>query len=165
MKTLSICLLVIMSFIGCTDAASLDKEAIAIAKKKIIDNQSIKCDGMSYLITRFNYLGEPVEYRRSQKDIQIIVNSFSLTEADKMNGIQWNGVVIAVINPPTQIAQVNLHGVNQQRDSTYGPWQNSSNSIEVQLKKVTGQWHIHYNKVDSKPITCQDAQNPVGSGL
>lgn len=133
--------------------SSLDQEAVSIAKQ-FIDKRVIRCGDLTYVKTFWNWVGDR-HYNRSRDTGRITVYHGNLTEADKMNGIEWSGNVEFELQGPSQTAT---------QYNGYGEWINSAQGTSVGLMKKGGRWVTPqgYDLVDEmpKPITCEEAENP-----
>ena len=106
-------------------------------------------------------------YQKSQanKGGGISVKSKLLDQADKLNGVEWQGIAsFNFTGAPCQLAQQN---------QGYGEWRNTGciNDVNISMEKKGGRWSILFLNtwvpVDSmelknNPLTCEEALNPTG---
>lgn len=137
-----------------TPSGSLYDQATAQARK-FWDTKMTRCGDSYYTIdnrTIFQFKG-----------VTIAVVASRISEADRLNGIEWEGVSqVNVSNSrlysPSGSALINK-GWNQ--------WVSGLNmavGLAIKLRKQGGQWSItsdRYSEVnDLRPISCSDAMNP-----
>lgn len=133
--------------------SSLDQEAVSIASK-YFERRIIRCGDLTYVKTFWNWVGDR-HYNRSHDKGRIQIYPGQLTQADRMNGIEWVGSVAFELNGPSQTAT---------QYNSYGEWHEGAQGESIGLMKKKGKWVTPqgYDIVDEmpKPITCEEAENP-----
>lgn len=131
----------------------LDQEALDIAKK-ISAPYIIKCGDQIYMRSTIRW-NDRRSYARSKGETTIDVFKYTLTQADKMNGVEWSGNFRFHLADPVQEAS---------DSKEYGEWKEVSyeTDFEVTVLKKGGKWVTEYNKSFS-PLTCEEALNPTGN--
>jgi hypothetical protein len=134
---------------GTSATSPLDREARDIAQKNVFDKIIIKCGDLIYMRTFWNMVGDR-QYQRF-KTSEIGVSSIPLSEADKMNGVEWKGVVSFKCIGPSQRAD---------QYQGYDQWTDRCENRSVGLQKQRGKWDLDFVE-PGNPITCEEALNPT----
>jgi len=143
-------------FAGCKAGSStfqnpLEREAIDLAETKCFAHEIIKCGDLTYMKTFHNMVGNR-EYVRS-RERKISVNSSSLSQSDKMNGVEWRGAISFTLFGPYQTATEN---------GGYGEWREGSiHELSVRLEKKQGRWSGDWPTYTYNALTCEEALNPT----
>jgi len=136
--------------------SSLDKEAEDYANKNFLNKDLVECDGFTY--TR-NFSGELFYYNKFKNRGSVVIESTPLTEADKMNGTEWQGSVTYKFDGPGQTADMHNPVYSEWRDL-----QLTYPNIVYKLKKQNGSWNYDgtwgatLRKLST--LTCEDVVNP-----
>jgi hypothetical protein len=91
----------------------------------------------------------PVEFLREVKDIVLDhVESLDLSDADKMNGMEWAGNVYFKKEPLREVGEMGFimgDGVGMQVQRVKGRWSQWVDHTPewVQVQKVKGKWEVH----------------------
>ncbi|MBF8258721.1 MAG: hypothetical protein HW377_1095 [Actinobacteria bacterium] len=120
--------------------AKLDKlsqEAVDLAKKRMA-SFIVKCGKNVYI---------------SPKPVDVSVVRGSISEADKMNGLEWAGIVSFTILVPYQSAS----HAKEYEEWINGPFVYS----RMKLEKKNGIWKYPPGQ-PTRPFTCDEALNPTG---
>lgn len=138
-----------------TSISPLEREARDIVQKNVFDKVIIKCGDMIYMKTFWN-LATGRRYQRF-KSGKISIYSTPISEADKMNGVEWRGTVSFDCIGPCQLAF---------EHEGYGEWKDfGCENTSVGMTKQGGRWNLKFESQvtqERNPITCEEALNPTG---
>lgn len=127
--------------------SSLDNEARKLAIK-YFKPLILHC-GDSYVSLK-KVFGTNLEYTRTKR-ADFFIEEYDTTEADKLNGIEWQGHAGYWRKGPVQF----YHTYNK-----WGEWETWGMGEQVKLTKRNGQWHIEEQSVDHLiPFNCSDIPN------
>lgn len=137
--------IMIAGSVGCRDTQSggkarlskLDQDALDMAKTLYFSKRIIRCGDFTYT-SLSNTLMSGQNLRRVKDTGTFTVKSRNLSEADKMNGIEWRGWVTFTAKGPCQERWTGLgppHG-------SYGQWMDNAIYEEIPLEKANAGWRI-----------------------
>lgn len=137
MKSISFLSLFIIIFILFTKC-SVNSEADGVAQKKW-DSILLDCSGNTYLFyTDYNSV---YNYHKIElielKDYSITTIAHHISEADKLNGIEWNGK--SSINAKASRRCIFINGKVSEK---WSPWNNWNTSESFDLVKYNGEWQL-----------------------
>lgn len=132
----------------------LGNEALEIAKQ-VFSKKSVTCGDLTYLRTWWNLVGD--RYYVRSRNVQMSVNPYNLSAADKLNGVEWRGEITLQNDGPCQTA-------NQFKG--YGEWQDicAMDVLIVKLEKKGGKWIRQDSDAglpQGPPLTCEEVLNPT----
>ena len=128
------------------------QEAVDLAKKRMA-SFIVKCEKNIYIKYEKEDFEKDRNYALSPKPVEVSVVRSSISEADKMNGVEWAGIVsFAIIGP----YQSGSHA------KKYEEWINGPFVYNrMKLEKRNGIWKYPPGQ-PTRPFTCDEALNPTG---
>ena len=146
---------------GTDHLSNLDQEAVELTKD-VFFKAVVNCGDFIYIKTDWNLHGDRRYKKLKANQWKITVSSSQLTEAQRMNGVEWLGAVTFDISGPSQEAD-GLHEYGaRDRSLGSGPWQDSGFRDTVGVEKIVGKWNIKTAE-PPRPFTCDEALSPTGN--
>ena len=138
-------------------AASISELGPQKAAEALLAQKITKC-GNSHYTKDLDPGGYPLGLYEF-KDLSIKITASPLTEADKLNGIEWKGTVILVAK-----ASRPFKAEGFERKPAWQAWENGAKidhqNISGSLAKRKGRWHLELQigvmRVNLKPIKCSE---------
>ena len=129
----------------------LSQEAVDLAKKRMAPF-IVKCGKNIYVKYEKEDFEKDRNYALSPKPVEVSVVRSSISEADKMNGVEWAGTLSFTIVGPYQSAS---------QAKVYEEWINGPFIYSrMKFQKQNGVWKFPPGQ-PSRTFTCDEALNPT----
>ena len=112
----------------------LTNEAINIAKKEF-DKVLVHCGDYWYL--KRSGFARNTEYYRITGNVKVEVKKEILYETEKLNGLEWRGLIRYKIGHVYQKGSMNK---NNKWQKWWSPWEDESVELCLKLEKKKGEW-------------------------
>jgi len=129
----------------------LSQEAVDLAKKRMA-SFIVRCGKDLYIKYEKEDFEKDRNYALSPKPVEVSVVSRKISDADKMNGVEWAGIVSFTIIGPYQSAS---------HAKKYDEWINGPFVYSrMKFEKKNGVWKYPPGQ-PMRPFTCEEALHPT----